>query len=106
MAAIEVALQGAFICLIWILMGSLRIFNEKDKVAGTQALNCYSTVYTDILILYVGLFTSTQKTLGLGIPLINEMFGTKSDVGVLTIPLLIYHPLQVSQIAIFPCLKI
>ena len=72
-------------------MGQIHIFNEKDKVAGKNFVFAVdSWKFTQI-----GLYTSMQKTLGLGIPLINEMFGTQSDVGVLTIPLLIYHPLQV-----------
>ena len=91
MAAIEIALQGVFIVLIWVLMGQIHIFNEKDKVAGKYFVFAVdSWRFTQI-----GLYTSMQKSLGLGIPLINAMFGTQSDVGVLTIPLLIYHPLQV-----------
>jgi len=40
------------------------------------------------------LFTSTHKTLALGLPLLNLMFSGRPDVGLLCTPLLLQHPLQ------------
>ena len=44
-----------------------------------------------------GLFCSTHKTLAMGIPLITTMYdsGSNNNVGLYTIPLLIYHPSQI-----------
>lgn len=40
-------------------------------------------------------FCSTQKTIAMGLPLIHVMFGgNSSEIGVITIPLLIVHPTQ------------
>jgi sodium/bile acid cotransporter 7 len=41
-----------------------------------------------------GLFTCTHKTIGLGVPLINAIYGSDPAVGLYTLPLLIWHPMQ------------
>ena len=40
------------------------------------------------------LFCSTQKTLALGIPLINTIYAGSDNIGLYCLPLLIYHPMQ------------
>ena len=40
------------------------------------------------------LFCSTQKTLALGIPLVSILYAQRPDLVWLTLPLIIYHPLQ------------
>lgn len=39
-------------------------------------------------------FCSTHKTVALGVPLIQIIFGGRTDVGVISLPLLMYHPTQ------------
>jgi sodium/bile acid cotransporter 7 len=41
-----------------------------------------------------GLFGCTHKTIGLGVPLINAIYGSDPAVGLYTLPLLIWHPMQ------------
>ena len=40
------------------------------------------------------LYSSTQKTLALGLPLLQIVFRDRADLAVLCTPLLIQHPLQ------------
>lgn len=42
----------------------------------------------------MGLFGCTQKTIALGIPLILAIFGNSDNVGMYTLPVLIWHPMQ------------
>jgi solute carrier family 10 (sodium/bile acid cotransporter), member 7 len=42
----------------------------------------------------MGLFGCTQKTVALGIPLIVAIFGKSDNVGMYTLPILIWHPMQ------------
>eukprot|EP00633_Aureoumbra_lagunensis_P000263 CAMPEP_0197288340 /NCGR_PEP_ID=MMETSP0890-20130614/5367_1 /TAXON_ID=44058 ORGANISM="Aureoumbra lagunensis, Strain CCMP1510" /NCGR_SAMPLE_ID=MMETSP0890 /ASSEMBLY_ACC=CAM_ASM_000533 /LENGTH=118 /DNA_ID=CAMNT_0042758975 /DNA_START=992 /DNA_END=1345 /DNA_ORIENTATION=+ len=44
----------------------------------------------------MGLFGSCQKTVALGVPLIDAIFSdaSRSQIGILLLPLLIYHPAQ------------
>jgi len=39
-------------------------------------------------------FTSTQKTLGMGIPLINFIYQDDPSLYLIFLPIMIYHPLQ------------
>jgi len=57
-------------CSAWSLFG----FTREDRIAA--------------------LFCSTQKTLALGIPLVSILYGQRPDLVWLTLPLIIYHPLQ------------
>jgi solute carrier family 10 (sodium/bile acid cotransporter), member 7 len=41
-----------------------------------------------------GLFICTHKTISIGIPLITSMFGKHPDIGLYTLPILIWHPMQ------------
>jgi sodium/bile acid cotransporter 7 len=60
-----------FICWIFYSQPILG-FNMKDRVCG--------------------FYCSSHKTMALGIPLITTMYETNPNLGVYTIPLLIYHP--------------
>jgi sodium/bile acid cotransporter 7 len=42
----------------------------------------------------MGLFGCTQKTVSVGVPLINAMYEGNVNVGLYTLPLLIWHPMQ------------
>lgn len=41
-----------------------------------------------------GLYGCTHKTVAIGIPLINSIYGNNDSVGLYTLPLLIWHPIQ------------
>jgi sodium/bile acid cotransporter 7 len=43
----------------------------------------------------MGLFGCTHKTIALGVPLINSLYGTSDLVGAYTLPLLIWYPMQI-----------
>lgn len=42
----------------------------------------------------MGLYGCTHKTVATGIPLINAIYGDNPAVGLFTLPLLIWHPMQ------------
>jgi sodium/bile acid cotransporter 7 len=42
----------------------------------------------------MGFFGCTHKTVAMGVPLINAIYENNSAVGLYTLPLLIWHPLQ------------
>ncbi|KAL7578959.1 hypothetical protein ACA910_006925 [Epithemia clementina (nom. ined.)] len=42
----------------------------------------------------MGLFGCTHKTIALGIPLVNALYEGNPNVGLYTLPLLIWHPMQ------------
>jgi sodium/bile acid cotransporter 7 len=42
----------------------------------------------------MGLFGCTHKTVAMGVPLINAIYDTNPNVGLYTLPLLIWHSLQ------------
>lgn len=42
----------------------------------------------------MGLFGCTHKTVAMGVPLINAIYEDNSNVGLYTLPLLIWHPMQ------------
>jgi solute carrier family 10 (sodium/bile acid cotransporter), member 7 len=41
-----------------------------------------------------GLFACTHKSVAIGVPLINAIYGGNPRLGVYTLPLLIWHPMQ------------
>uniref|UniRef100_A0A7S2TT72 Uncharacterized protein n=1 Tax=Lotharella oceanica TaxID=641309 RepID=A0A7S2TT72_9EUKA len=57
----------------------------------TTRIPCFGYTRPDIVAL---LFCSTQKTVALGIPLISAMYEDSDSIGILSVPLLIYHPMQ------------
>jgi sodium/bile acid cotransporter 7 len=42
----------------------------------------------------MGLFGCTQKTVAMGIPMINALYADDPTIGLVTLPLLIWHPMQ------------
>uniref|UniRef100_A0A7S0CBP3 Sodium/bile acid cotransporter 7 n=1 Tax=Proboscia inermis TaxID=420281 RepID=A0A7S0CBP3_9STRA len=42
----------------------------------------------------MGLYGCTHKTVAMGVPLINAIYESNSNVGLYTLPLLIWHPMQ------------
>jgi sodium/bile acid cotransporter 7 len=46
------------------------------------------------------LFCSTQKTAALGVPMLSVMFAGDARLGLLTLPILCYHPLQITLAAV------
>ena len=40
------------------------------------------------------IFTGTHKTLAFGLPLLNTVFQGHPALGIITAPLLVYHPMQ------------
>lgn len=56
---------------------------------------CLRTLFShDIRLCIMGLFGSTQKSVVMGIPLINALFEHSPNAALYTLPLLIWHPLQ------------
>mmetsp|Transcript_3907 Transcript_3907/g.8516 ORF Transcript_3907/g.8516 Transcript_3907/m.8516 type:complete len:104 (+) Transcript_3907:1-312(+) len=42
----------------------------------------------------MGLYGCTHKTVAMGVPLINAIYESNPNVGLYTLPLLIWHPMQ------------
>uniref|UniRef100_A0A7S0D1Q8 Sodium/bile acid cotransporter n=1 Tax=Amorphochlora amoebiformis TaxID=1561963 RepID=A0A7S0D1Q8_9EUKA len=57
----------------------------------TARFKCLGYARPDIVTV---LFCSTQKTVALGIPLITAIYEESEQAGILSVPLLIYHPMQ------------
>ena len=74
MIALQLLMLTVVMCLAWI---SLRVlFRNEPKL---QAM---------------GLFGCTHKTVAMGVPLINAIYEDNPLVGLYTLPLLIWHPMQ------------
>ncbi|KAL7549390.1 hypothetical protein ACHAWF_012659 [Thalassiosira exigua] len=74
MIALQLVMLGVVMALAWI---SLRVlFRNEPKL---QAM---------------GLFGCTHKTVAMGVPLINAIYEDNPMVGLYTLPLLIWHPMQ------------
>ena len=73
-----IALQFLMLCVVMILAWTcLRLlFRNEPKL---QAM---------------GLFGCTHKTVAMGVPLINAIYESNPSVGLYTLPLLIWHPMQ------------
>lgn len=74
--ALMIAMQTLMYVLTWFAFG-LKVLNFElaDRIAG--------------------MFCSTHKTLAMGIPLITSIYDDYDNVGLYTIPLLMYHPMQI-----------
>lgn len=73
-----IALQFGLLCMLMVLAWvCLRVlFRDEPKL---QAM---------------GLFGCTHKTVAMGVPLINAIYESNPSVGLYTLPLLIWHPMQ------------
>eukprot|EP00804_Cyclotella_cryptica_P018423 CCRYP_004270-RA/>CCRYP_004270-RA protein AED:0.02 eAED:0.02 QI:868/1/1/1/1/1/2/333/274 len=73
-----IALQFVMLCFVMVLAWLLLrvLFRKEPKL---QAM---------------GLFGCTQKTVAMGVPLINAIYESNPLVGLYTLPLLIWHPMQ------------
>ena len=73
-----IVLQFGLLCVLMVLAWvCLRIlFRDEPKL---QAM---------------GLFGCTHKTVAMGVPLINAIYESNPSVGLYTLPLLIWHPMQ------------
>lgn len=73
-----IAMQGGLLLLVMVLAWATltALFGTEPKLVA------------------MGLFGCTHKTVALGIPLINSMFTNDPRLGLYTLPLLIWHPLQ------------
>lgn len=65
----------AFVILFLLWMAKLCHFNHQDKVAGV--------------------FCGTKKTLAAGVPMAKVIFGANPMLGMLLLPIMIYHPMQI-----------
>lgn len=74
MIAIQFALLCSFMVLAWYLMKLL--FRNRPKLR------------------VMGLYGCTHKTVAMGVPLINAIYESNPNVGLYTLPLLIWHPMQ------------
>ena len=63
-----------FMCVAWYMLGVLYGHKPKMRV--------------------MGLFGCTHKTVAMGVPLINAIYENNPSVGLYTLPLLIWHPMQ------------
>ena len=73
MVVVQCALLFAAMALAWGLLGALR-FPPKLRV--------------------MGLFGCTHKTVAMGVPLIDAIYGDDSNKGLYLLPLLVWHPTQ------------
>ena len=73
-----IALQGVLLCAFMVLSWfCLRLlFHDSPKLR------------------VMGLFGCTHKTVAMGVPLINAIYEDNPLVGLYTLPLLIWHPMQ------------
>lgn len=74
MIVIEFLLMVTLMMIAWHLLG-LQFPNEPE-------------------LRVTGLFCSSHKTVALGVPLINSMYGHDPNVALYTLPILVYHPMQ------------
>lgn len=74
MIAIQFALLCSLMVLAWYLMKLL--FRNRPKLR------------------VMGLYGCTHKTVAMGVPLINAIYESNPNVGLYTLPLLIWHPMQ------------
>lgn len=74
MIAVQDALLVSFMCLAWISLGIFFPRQPKRRV--------------------MGLYGCIQKTIALGIPLIQAVFAGSSNLGLYLLPLLVWHPSQ------------
>lgn len=74
MIALQLLMLCVLMALAWICLRVL--FRNEPKL---QAM---------------GLFGCTHKTVAMGVPLINSMYESNPMVGLYTLPLLIWHPMQ------------
>ena len=75
MIALQFVLLCFFMTIAWYLMKIL--FRNKPKLR------------------VMGLFGCTHKTVAMGVPLINAIYENNANIGLYTLPLLIWHPMQV-----------
>lgn len=77
-AFLMIALQGllllTFMAISWICMTFLFPDHPRLRV--------------------MGLFGSTHKSVAMGVPLINAIYESNTNVGLYTLPLLVWHPMQ------------
>jgi len=71
---VQLFLVVSFTILCWFLMKLF--FSETPKLRAT------------------GVFGCTHKTVALGVPLINAIYASNPNVGFYTLPLLVWHPIQ------------
>lgn len=74
MIALEFLLMAAFMSIAWYLLGLQ--FSKEPELRVT------------------GLFACHHKTVALGVPLINSMYGHDPNVALYTLPILVWHPMQ------------
>lgn len=74
MIAIEFVMLVGFMLLAWFLLRILYGNQPKLRV--------------------MGLFGCTHKTVAMGVPLINAIYESNPNVGLYTLPLLVWHPTQ------------
>jgi sodium/bile acid cotransporter 7 len=74
MIALQFGMLCALMALAWVCLRIL--FRDEPKL---QAM---------------GLFGCTHKTVAMGVPLINAIYESNPSVGLYTLPLLIWHPMQ------------
>jgi solute carrier family 10 (sodium/bile acid cotransporter), member 7 len=71
---VEFACLVFLMCLAWVL---LRLFFKNEPK-----------------LIVMGLFGCTHKTVAMGIPLINAIYEDDANIGLITLPLLIWHTMQ------------
>merc|ERR1712127_133188 len=80
MGIVMIVVVFGILCLLmvlsWTLFGLPFMFNKKPKLR------------------VMGLYGCTHKTVAMGVPLINAIYETNSNVGLYTLPLLVWHPMQ------------
>lgn len=105
MIAIQFALLCSFMVLAWYLMKLLFRNRPKLRVMGLYGVSKSSTISTCSQSFSAAhhsppslscfrLSQCTHKTVAMGVPLINAIYESNPNVGLYTLPLLIWHPMQ------------
>jgi sodium/bile acid cotransporter 7 len=88
-------------------------FMNDNKTPGVYIVTTIAAVFGCLVVLMIGawvmlrlffrdrpdlritgLFGCTHKTVAMGIPMINALYGNDPAIGLVTLPLLIWHPMQ------------
>jgi len=80
----------SFLFLLLIVFASQLLFLYVSFQVGKSSI--WGLTRQDVIAL---ILCSTHKSLTLGMPMINIMFSGRTEASLISIPLLIYHPMQI-----------
>ena len=90
-------LNNAGIALILFLQGLAMAVERMKSGAANWRLHLIIQSFTFLLQrddFIAALFCSVKKTLAMGVPLAQLIFGAKGNLGLILLPIMFYHPFQ------------